>query len=189
MAYLNNDELVRMGFNKLGSNVKISNLCSIYSPETIILGDNVRIDDFCCLSGGEKGITLGSNIHIAAYCAIYGKGGVILKDFSGLSSRVVIYSVTDDYSGQHLTNPTIPEQYLNVITGQVILNKHVIIGTNSTVLPNVEIGEGAAVGAHSLVNKNLSPWGIYFGVPVRKLTNRSNELLNLEQHFCSENPF
>src|SRR4051794_31862358 len=150
-------------------------------PDKISIGSNVRIDDFCCLIGGQKGINIGSYVHIAFFCIVLGNGGITLEDFSGLSSRVALYSATDDYSGISLTNPTVPKKYLNVSQGEVILNKHVIIGTGSTILPNVEIGEGSAVGAHSLVIKDLDSWGIYVGSPVTRIKKRNNNLLELEK--------
>jgi dTDP-4-amino-4,6-dideoxy-D-glucose acyltransferase len=187
MSYYSKEELRSLGLIDFGENVLISKKTSIYNPNKIRLGNNVRIDDYCVLSGGEDGITIGSYVHIATFCAIYGSGGVILNDFSGLSSRVIIYSATDDYSGNSLTNPTVPEAYTAVIRGKVELKKHVIIGTNSTILPDVIIGEGSAVGANSLVNKSLNSWGIYFGSPVRKIDNRNNRIIELEKELLQNN--
>jgi dTDP-4-amino-4,6-dideoxy-D-glucose acyltransferase len=179
-------ELREMGLKSVGKNTKISRKCSIYMPEKISIGDNTRIDDFCCLVGGEKGINIGSNVHIAHYCLLGGTGGITIKDFAGVSSRTALYSATDDYLGSSLTGPTIPKKYLNVTKGEIVLNKHVIIGTNSTVLPNVTIGEGSAVGAHSLVTKSLAPWGVYVGVPVKRIKDRKKDLLLLEEAFLKE---
>lgn len=182
-----NEELKSLGLRSFGKNVKISRKCSIYSPESISVGNNVRIDDYCCLVGGEKGIKIGSNVHIAFFSIILGNGGVIIEDFAGMSSRCSIYSTTDDYSGSTLTNPTVPAKYKAVINGEVHLGKHVIIGTNTTILPNVYIGEGCAVGAHSLVIKSLDSWGIYVGVPVKKVKDRKNTLLDYEKAYIDEN--
>ena len=63
---------------------------------------------------------------------------------------------------------------------KVILNEHVIIGSGSVLLPGVELGQGAAVGALSLVNVNLLPWSIYAGSPIKKLNSRSKNLLKLD---------
>ncbi|WP_085992731.1 acyltransferase [Oceanobacillus senegalensis] len=179
-------ELREMGLKSVGKGVKVSRKCSIYKPETISIGNDSRIDDFCILVGGEKGVNIGSNVHIASFCLLGGKGGITIKDFAGVSSRTAIYTATDDYLGGSLTGPTVPNKYLNVTTGEVILNKHVIIGTNSTVLPNITIGEGSAIGAHSLVTDSLDPWGVYVGVPVRKTKERKRDLLVLEEAFLKE---
>lgn len=180
-SYYNEDELNKIGFKKIGNNVKVSRKTSIYGAEHISLGSNVRIDDFCCLVANENEIIIGSYVHIAFFSILMGSGGIIFEDFSGLSSRVSIYSATDDYSGRTMTNPTVPEKYKRIYSGKVILQKHVIIGTNTTILPNVTIGYGSSVGANSLVTKSLEPWGIYVGSPVKKIKDRSQELLDYER--------
>jgi galactoside O-acetyltransferase len=97
-----------------------------------------------------------------------------------LSQRVSIYSATDDYTGTALTNPTVPREYLNVRTAPVHLGRHVIVGSGSVILPGVWIGEGAAVGALSLVHRDLPEWGIYAGTPARRLRDRSKAMLAAE---------
>jgi galactoside O-acetyltransferase len=70
----------------------------------------------------------------------------------------------------------------------VILKKHVVIGTGSTILPGVILGEGVSVGAMSLVNKNLDDWCIYVGNPVKLLGRRQkNKLLEFEQELLAKN--
>lgn len=183
-SFYTENELLKMGFASLGKNVLLSRKSSIYSPSKITIGDNVRIDDFCILSGR---ITLGSYIHIAAYSSLFGgTEGIIMEDFSGLSSRVSIYAVSDDYSGKSLTNPTTPDKYKKLHSGRVIIGKHAIIGASSIILPNVEIKEGTAVGALSLVNKDLEEWSIYAGNPIKKIKERSKDLLELEKEFIKE---
>jgi galactoside O-acetyltransferase len=65
----------------------------------------------------------------------------------------------------------------------VTLERHVIVGANAVILPGVTIGEGSAVGALSLVNTSLPPWGIYAGTPARKINDRSRRLLDLEAEY------
>jgi galactoside O-acetyltransferase len=167
--------LLQLGLKKYGSNVLISRKCSIYSPEKISLGDNVRIDDFCILSGN---IVLGNYIHISAYSSLFaGKYNIILEDFTTVSSRCAIYAESDDYSGESPTNPMLPEECRTTYGGNVILKSYAIIGSGCTLLPNLTIGEGAAVGAMSLITKDIPGWGIYGGVPCRFLKERSKKLL------------
>ena len=64
-------------------------------------------------------VNLGSNIHIGAYTVLYGQYGIDMNDFSGLSARVILYSVNDDYSGNSLTNPTVPSEFKKNIAGRV----------------------------------------------------------------------
>lgn len=180
-SFYNEEELKQLGLGAAGHNVLISRKASIYGAENISIGNDVRVDDFCILSGN---ITIGNYVHIAAYSALYGgEKGIVIKDFSNVSSRVCIYAVSDDYSGESMTNPMIPDKYKNVIRKTVVINKHVIIGSGSTVLPGVTLGEGTSVGAMSLVNKSTEPWGIYVGIPAKFIKERSRNLLELEKEF------
>ncbi len=173
-SYYSDQELQEIGFCYLGKGVKISRKSSIYSPKTISIGNNVRIDDFCILSGN---IILGSNIHISAYVALYGAKGIIIEDFSGISPKSVVYSAMDDFSGDYLIGPIHPINTTNVTGGQVIIRRFAQIGGSSVVFPNIEIGEGAVIGACSLINKNVEPWSVYFGIPAVKQKERSRELI------------
>lgn len=173
------DELKYLGLKQYGEDVLISKKVSIYGIGDISIGNHVRIDDFCVLSGK---IEIGDYVHIAVYSAIFaGKTGVKVGDYCGISSKSVIYAESDDYSGEHLTNPMIPDRYRGVITGKVTLGRHAILGSGTTILPGVEIGEGVAVGSMSLVTKSLAPWGIFAGIPCRYRKERSKSLLELEK--------
>jgi len=176
-------ELRAIGLRSLGERVSISRKASLYNPGAISVGDAVRIDDFCVLTGGA-GISLGSYVHLGCYCALFGGAGIVMEDFSGLSARVLVYTESDDYTGHSLTNPTLPSRFRpRLHKARVVIGRHVIVGANSTLLPGVVLGEGAAVGAHSLVTKRCEEWWVYFGVPAKKLKRRSRELLALEKEF------
>ena len=175
-SFYTKQELQELGLKSFGKNVLISRKCSIYSPEKISIGDNVRIDDFCILSGE---ITLGSYVHISAYAAIYGQLGVEMEDYTNLSVRSTIFSATDDLSGDYLMSPLADKSTTNVTGGKVLIKKYSQITAHCVVLPSVTINEGVAVGAMSLVNKSLEEWGIYAGIPAKRIRARERGLLKL----------
>jgi galactoside O-acetyltransferase len=175
-----------MGFASIGENVQISDRASFYGINLITLGSNVRIDDFCVLAAGSAGIAIGNYVHIAVGSSLIGAGKITMSDFSGLSSRVSIYSSSDDYSGLTLTNPTVPKKYTGVTHADVFLEKHVIVGSGSVILPGVTLEEGVAVGALSLVNKSCLSFGIYSGNPARRISERRRDLLKLEAELIEQ---
>jgi acetyltransferase-like isoleucine patch superfamily enzyme len=181
-SFYSPSELQEMGFGSLGSNVLISRKASVYSPHLMQIGDHVRVDDFCILSGA---ITLGSYIHISAYTALYGRNGISVADFATISGRVLIYSQNDDYSGEFMTNPMVPAEYTNVRGGEVRIEKHVIIGAGSVILPALTIGEGACIGAMSLVKSDAEEWMVYAGVPVKLKGLRNRDIIELEKQFIA----
>ena len=181
---LTREEIENMGFCRVGKDVSISRKASFYSPEKISIGDHVRIDDFCVLSGK---ISIGSYVHIAVYSAIFGGSeGVELDDFCNISSRVTIYALSDDFSGESMTSPMIPDSYKNVTQKKVTLEKHVLIGTNSAVLPGTYIHEGASFGAFSLIKGEIGEWTMNVGIPCRTIKERSRKILELEKKFIKE---
>lgn len=186
-GYMREDELRTIGFKAVGRNVRVARNNNIVGIENIEIGDNVRIDGYSTLVAVDGGgIRIGSHVHVAGYCFLSAGEGIVLEDFSGLSQGVRLYSRTDDYTGAHLTNPTVPAKYTGVVRGPVQLGRHVIIGSGSVVLPGVTIGEGSSVGALSLVTKSLEPWGVYFGAPAKRLKDRSKQLLELESALRAE---
>lgn len=169
------EELSKLGLKSYGNNVLISRKCSIYGAANITIGNNVRIDDFCILSGN---ITLGSHIHISAYVALYGAYGIEFEDFTGISPRSTIFSAMDDFSGEYLIGPIHPTDKTKISGGKVIVKKFAQIGANCTVFPNLTIEEGSVIGSMSLVNRSTSPWTINIGIPINKIKPRSKGLLN-----------
>ena len=185
MAFLTIKQLSAMGFLSIGENVLISEKTSVYGASRISIGRHVRIDDFCILSAGEKGIHIGNHVHIACYTSLIGKEAISLGDFSNLSSRVAVYSSSDDYSGASMTNPTLPEQFTNVDHRPVSIGKHCIIGAGTVILPGVALAEGCAIGALSLVTKSCGSCGVYAGVPARLIQKRSRQFLECEKAFLA----
>ncbi len=181
-TYYSQEELKSLGLKKYGDDVKISRHAILYKPEELELGSHVRIDDFTTISGR---VVLGNYIHIAQMCGLYGaSAGITMDDFSTLSSHTMLYATSNDYSGHSLACPMVPEEYRRTdINAPVYLEEHVLIGCMSVVLPGVTIGEGCSIGAMSLVRRSLEPWGMYAGIPVRRLRNRSKQLLELKSAF------
>ena len=185
MAILARQVIESMGFASLGENVLISDRASFHGVSRIKIGSNVRIDDFCVLSAGLGGIDIGCYIHIAVYTSLIGVGKITLSDFCNLSSRVSIYSSNDDYSGAAMTNPTIPDDFKDVDHADVWVGRHVIIGSGSVVLSGTVLEDGVAVGALSMMRGHAHAFGIYAGVPARRIGDRKRDLLEIEKHFLS----
>lgn len=189
MAWLSRKKIEQMKFLSIGKNVLLSDKASFYNCSKIEIGNNVRVDDFCVLSAGDKGISIGNYVHIAVYSSIIGQGKIGIDDFCNISSRVALYSSNDDYSGAYLTNPMVSTQYTNVQSADIGFKKHVIIGSGSIILPGVTLGIGVVVGALSLVKESCESFGIYVGTPAKYIKKRKQNLLALEKVFLEQEAF
>jgi acetyltransferase-like isoleucine patch superfamily enzyme len=182
-GYWNSTDLKNFGFKKVGENVLIAKNITIIGISNISLGNNIRIDGYTVINANRGFLNLGDFIHIGGSSFLACAGGIEFKSYSTISQGVKIYSVSDDYSGNYMTNPLVPKEFTNVDYGLVTLSEHVIVGSGSVLLPNTTLLEGTAVGALTLVNRSIGPWGIYAGVPAKLVKARSKEILNKQKLF------
>jgi dTDP-4-amino-4,6-dideoxy-D-glucose acyltransferase len=185
MTMLTPKQVKAIGFASVGTNVQISDRASFYGASRIEIGNDVRIDDFCVLSAGKGGISIGRNVHVAVYSCLIGAGRIVVSDFANISSRVSIYSSNDDYSGEWMTNPTVPSEYTNVSHAPVLVGSHAIVGSGCVVLPGVTIGDGAAIGSLSMVRVDCEPFTLYGGVPAKRIKERKRDLLDVADDFLA----
>lgn len=180
------DELRAM-LAEVGHNVRVHRSVQMFSPHLIHVGSNVRIDCFGLLSSGPEGIYIGDHVHIAAGVYLFGSGGrIVLESFCNLSSRVAVYTASDDYTEGHLTNPTVPMKFRKVRQGDVTLRRHAIVGTGSVLLPGVTLSLGASVGALTLVRQPVDDFVVVAGCPSRIIGNRDKRILEQEKELLKE---
>lgn len=173
-SFYTEEEVHSLGFKSVGYGCLISRKACFYGADRMIIGNNVRIDDFSILSGS---ITLGSHIHISAYVALYGGNGIEMKDYTGVSCRTTIYSAMDDFSGDYLIGPIHPEGSTCVTGGKVIIERFAQIGAHCVVFPDVIVAEGCLIGACTMLRHSTLPWGVYVGIPATRLKERRKTLL------------
>ena len=179
MNYYSDKELEEMGI-KFGNNVRISKKASLFSTQTMEFGNDVRIDDFCILSGN---ITIGNFVHISAYTALYGKYGIKIGNYCGCSPRCTLLSGSDDFSGEYMISPMVPDKYTNVDGKQIVLEDFSQIGANSIIMPGVTVNTGAVCGCFSFIKNDVEEWSINVGIPSKKIKDRSRNILEIVKRF------
>ena len=187
-GYYFSDQLRAFGFARVGENCMVARNCTIIGLENIALGDNVRIDGFTSLIAPNGSIRIGSYVHIATACMIGARAGCEIGDFSSLSQGVRIFTAIDDFSGRHFSNGTVPVDLQGVHSAPVSIARYVPVGSGTIILPGTVIGEGAAVGAMSLVAQSLKAWTIYAGNPLQVKGERASDVLALEARIRGEAP-
>ena len=172
--FLSDAELSELGvLNASARNIMVHSTAVVADISKIEFTENIRIDPYCVISCAT--LKIGRYVHIGSGSSISGAGKVILGNLSTLSHGTRIFTSNDLYDGTSLTNPTVPREFCAAVTGDIKIGDHVIIGSGTVVLPGVMIGNGASVGALSLVRENLSGWGVFAGVPTRRIGSRSNK--------------
>lgn len=155
-----------------GENVIIGKTVRIRKPEECIIGDNTIIDDFAYISCP---IEIGKNCHIASHVSISGGlGKLYMGDYSTISNHCSLHCASSDYSEVSLDLPSVP---INIQfggnVGEIKIGKFVTIGAHSCVLPNVNLPEGFACGAYTLLKpSDYLDWSLYVGIPAKFVKNR-----------------
>ena len=133
----------------------------------LIIGDNVLIKNNAYLNASYATIKIGSNSAISHYVWVGGEGQIYIGENVMIGMHTVIISSNHDY--YDISTP-----FYNgaEIAEKIDIGKNVWIGANCTILPEVVIGDGAVVGAGSVVVKNIKPNTIVVGNPaveIRKI--------------------
>ena len=162
---------LRKLLKKCGKNVTIYDFAKIVKPEAIEIGDNTNIDDFTFINGGN-GIKIGRFVHIASFTSIIGGGKLVIGDYAAITAGCRLITGTDTYYNGKRMSAALPTEQRNVKLGKITIGKDAFVGTNSIILPDVNIEEGAVIGAGSIVNKDIEAWTINVGSPLRKIGKR-----------------
>lgn len=137
-------------------------LARIIGMEHIRFGDPVIVDDFAFIYA-KAPMQIGNHVHVAAFSSVIGVEAIELGDFVAVSHGARLLTASDDFKDWGFGNSTVPLEYRHVRSGPICIGRFCIVGANSVVLPGVTIGEGATVGACSVVTRDLDPWGVYIG--------------------------
>ena len=105
-----------------------------------------------------KNIKIGKNVFINACCRFQDQGGIEIGDGSLIGHNTTIATLNHDFN---------PDKRANLHPSPVKIGKNVWIGSDCTILPGVEIGDGAVIGAGSVVTKNVPANSIAVGSPAR----------------------
>ena len=177
------NHLLKKRFLFIGSNVYLGRFSELIGAKYIHIADGVSIGDgtsLCAWSSYfsqkflpqiilDKNVVIGQYAHITAINKIYiGEGTLI--------GRWV--TITDNSHGK-----TFGDEFILVSPiyrhlqskGAVIIGKNVWIGDKATILPGVKIGNGAVIGANAVVTKDIPPYCLAVGNPIRIIDYKKNE--------------
>lgn len=113
----------------------------------VVIGRGTSISNNTTISGAEAGVYIGADVMIAPGCCI----------------------VAFDHGTQVGAGPMINQK---LVQAKVIIENDVWIAANCTITKGVTIGEGAIIGANSVVITDIEPYTIAAGVPARKIKSR-----------------
>lgn len=119
----------------------------------------------CCLTKynwvvqHKDNLKLGYKTDIGAFTYINAKFGITIEDYVQIGSHCSLYSLST----------------IDGKTGPIVLKQNCKIGSHSTIMPGVTIGENAVIGAYSFVNQNIPDNAVAAGVPAKVIKKVNSE--------------
>lgn len=176
---------IQKEFSNIGKGVYIGRLKLLEGAQYIHVDNAVSIGEGCTLTAWdnymgnqfspnitfEEGVIIGPNAHITACNNIHIGTGTLTGKYVTITDNSHGISNIDD-----LKNIPVCRKLFS--KGPVIIGKNVWIGDKATILPGVTIGDGAIIGANTVVTKDIPPYSIAGGNPakvIRTLTNSKYE--------------
>jgi len=161
---------------KMGMETIVGKTVRIRKPERVQLGHHTIIDDFTYVSCG---LTVGNYTHLGANGVyIGGEAYITIGDFVNIAPGCRIIAASNDFSSGGLVGPAIPEEFANKsIIANIEIADHVLLATNTVILPGINIPEGVSTGAFTLITPKteLKPWTLYAGIPARPIKKRESQ--------------
>jgi acetyltransferase-like isoleucine patch superfamily enzyme len=158
-------------------NPRIERPFHVKGAKNIHIGRDVMIMRNCLFHGGGmawsqgKGqIKIGDNCWFGENCILYGAGGIEIGDNTGFGLGISVFSSRDNYALEHARKDHIVHYF-----GKVTIGPWVRIFSNAIISPGVTIGEGAIVGAGSVVLNDVPPWTIVAGSPAKVVGARDRD--------------
>jgi galactoside O-acetyltransferase len=160
----------------IGVDVFINENALIKKPHLCQIGSHIAIDNGVTIS---TELIMGDYIHIAPFVVVIGgeKSKLILEDFSFVASGTKIVCGSEDYNGEGLIGPTIPEELRKINFTTVKFERFAGCGVNCSIMPGVTLSEGSILGANSLLTKSTEPWTIYVGSPAKPIKIRRKDII------------
>lgn len=172
-------ENLRLRLKYCGTDVRLYPLCKIIRAENMEIDNNCQIFDYVFIDAGKR-LRIGKYSTLTWQVLIEGGAETYIGDrvFLGPGTKLLTstYKINGFYTVEHL-----PDGCQETSYGNITIHDDAYLGANCTVMPGITIGEGAVVGANSLVTKDLEPWGIYVGSPCKKIAEREKPTAEMKK--------
>ena len=170
-----NVKLKHKNFIKLGNGVTLDDYVVLdgLSEDGLILGDNVKVGSYTIIacSGSlknlGKGIKIGSNSGIGDFCYFGAAGGIKIGRNVIMGQNVRFHSENHNFN-----RIDIPRKDQGVTNKGIVISDDCWIGSGVVFLDGIQVGEGCVIGANTLVNKDIPPYSVAVGNPVKVSKNR-----------------
>jgi acetyltransferase-like isoleucine patch superfamily enzyme len=152
----------------VGTRVKSSASIQAGKRGSVVIGDHCLIDEHVVFRAGSSGrITLGDHVSINPFTILHGQGTLSIGNNVRIASHCAIVSFDHVFEDRKA-----PIRTQGLSRKGVVIEDDVWIGAHATVLDGVHIAKGCVIAAGAVVTRSTKPFGVYAGVPARRIKER-----------------
>lgn len=162
------------------STIRFDVVDQIEDRKYVTIGEKGIINAHFIFESGKGEIVIGNNVHLGGVTFISRNKIEIHNDVT-MAWGIMIYdhnSHSVNWEDRKNDNQQCYDDYMNyngnnvvnkdwsfVVDAPIVIESKVWVGFDATILKGVKIGEGAVIGAKSVVTKNVEPWTVVAGNP------------------------
>jgi len=135
---------------------------------SIRLAEKAMLRRGVILDAQSGSIDIGRNVSINDYSILLGHGGITIGDDVRIAGQVMIASFDHDFED---AGTLIRQQ--GIIKKPIVIEDDVWIGAGAKILGGAHIARGCVIGANAVVKGRTQPYGVYVGVPAKRIKQRS----------------
>lgn len=132
----------------------------VFPWHKFILGREAQIEDYAVINNGAGDVIIGMGSHVGIGSVVVGP--VQLGDYVFLGQHVSVQGINHGYE-----NVSVDPNLQPLSIRPVKVGNYTHLGTNSTILAGVSIGERCQIGAGSVVTKDIPSYSVAVGNPAR----------------------
>lgn len=174
-GFVSSNAIIEHAVLYLNRNIYIGDRVTIfqsYKGGPVVLAEGVHLYSDITVETGEGGkISIGRETHIQSHCSFSAyKGSITIGERVEIAPACAFYP----YNHEMAPDRTIRDQPISS-TGDIIIGDDVWLGYGSVILQGVRVGNGAVIGAGSIVTKDVPEMAIAAGNPARVIGNRQEK--------------
>lgn len=161
----------------IANQTRLVYLNNIIKNSNIIVGDYTYYDDFDNPENFERNVLyhfdfIGDKLIIGKFCSIASDVKFIMNGGNHRTDWLTNYPFPVFGEGWETA---MPDSWPN--KGNTVIGNDVWIGYGATIMPGIQVGDGAVIATHSVVTKNVAPYSVVGGNPAQEIRKRFEDAM------------
>jgi len=153
---------------RVGRNVVIGNDVVIWTDGNLEIGDDVCLRRGVQIYEKQGGrIKIGDRVNLGHQCMLDSTVSITIGDDTMIGHRTII--IDSDHKYDDPDTPIVRQGY---VAAPIVIGRDVWTGAHVVIVKGITVGDGAIIGANSVVTKDVPPYAIVAGNPARQIGTR-----------------